>query len=504
MDPVYKNISLNRQRERKSTSQEHINLGHNKISEHRKKKNQETANLVDAPTKLHITKRPASGGLSLKDKLLSKSDSRTALKVMAVLAAENGEPLTKSRHSAVDSLYYYSTDNAVPILKHETWKSFFDRSLDKPKPKRHVEDERSPPMHPAADITENHTIIYDNDLERKCLKMVNRIYILWNELKIPSADRRYYSDTLCKYDANPTSEQCHKLSEYIVILNRHRVATIHVLTEITARENSLERLIEYLEIVDIDNTDPNETWQEEIVSFFFDLQISTMAIIRAIQLWRRNLWRPYPFIWKGINYLLKVESDLNLLRTEPYSNVLRALALTDGDLLCLPVFSPVNKNTTTTKTSSNTTETKMDFATINEIETHTRDMIFREELNTCARVIYEEFHLQESLSLERKQLEADGVFIPTLRMDLNTTTTDVDVDNSMDSYVSKMHANRKEDNLANISRIVEGKSENQSLSQEQGDAAAAAAAADTMTTLSISDLERITELLRSRENNLHR
>jgi hypothetical protein len=43
------------------------------------------------------------------------------------------------------------------------------------------------------------------------------------------------------------------------------------------------------------------------------IRLITVEVIESIKRWRENLPKPYPFIWNGINYLLKIPSDMDFL-----------------------------------------------------------------------------------------------------------------------------------------------------------------------------------------------
>jgi hypothetical protein len=67
-----------------------------------------------------------------------------------------------------------------------------------------------------------------------------------------------------------------------------------------ARLKSLSRMKEGISKSDVMNT----------ISF---IRICTLDTIECILRWRKNQTKSYPFIWNGINYLLKIPSDLDFL-----------------------------------------------------------------------------------------------------------------------------------------------------------------------------------------------
>lgn len=53
--------------------------------------------------------------------------------------------------------------------------------------------------------------------------------------------------------------------------------------------------------------------RHEVVDLLDLLRVSTVETVEAIAKWRRTLLRPYPFVWNGVNYLLKISSDIDFL-----------------------------------------------------------------------------------------------------------------------------------------------------------------------------------------------
>jgi len=47
------------------------------------------------------------------------------------------------------------------------------------------------------------------------------------------------------------------------------------------------------------------------------LRIATVEVVEAVKLWRQNQSRQVPFMWNGVNYLLKISSDLDFLDQYP-------------------------------------------------------------------------------------------------------------------------------------------------------------------------------------------
>ncbi len=55
----------------------------------------------------------------------------------------------------------------------------------------------------------------------------------------------------------------------------------------------------------------------DVIDILDLIRTSTVEVVEAIAKWRRTLIKPYPFVWNGINYLLKIPSDLDMLNKVP-------------------------------------------------------------------------------------------------------------------------------------------------------------------------------------------
>jgi hypothetical protein len=55
----------------------------------------------------------------------------------------------------------------------------------------------------------------------------------------------------------------------------------------------------------------------DVIDILDLIRTATVEVVEAIAKWRRTLIKPYPFVWNGINYLLKIPSDLDMLNKVP-------------------------------------------------------------------------------------------------------------------------------------------------------------------------------------------
>ena len=167
-------------------------------------------------------------------------------------------------------------------------------------------------------------------------EMVGRVEDLWIDLKIPPGDQKFYRESLCRGPPN-SLHQCQELSRYVLMLKAHRVATLAVLRAIDIREFALSKCLDFLYAINRKSSrltnsmflsaarggresirdlasfsddarnnsaaSPNHTvtaslFREELIGTLRDIQLASLDVVRLIQLWRRNLWRPYPFMYK--------------------------------------------------------------------------------------------------------------------------------------------------------------------------------------------------------------
>ena len=159
------------------------------------------------------------------------------------------------------------------------------------------------------------------------MNMISRVEDLWDSLKIPLADRKFYRKSLCKLPVQ-SLEQCGELSAHIVMLKKHQEATISTLQVIRKREICIQNCYEILsrlyrqasrvplKDIGIRLNAPDTIdmfWKQELLCSLDELRCLSLDVIKNIQRWRRNLWRPQPFVWCDMNYLSKMKNDMNIL-----------------------------------------------------------------------------------------------------------------------------------------------------------------------------------------------
>jgi len=135
---------------------------------------------------------------------------------------------------------------------------------------------------------------------------VASILQLWGELKIPVRDREFFFDSYCR-KSEPEEDAVSKVNEQFHLLSIHKEQTLDVLKTIETREYCLHTLRKELSDFQEDG------WASDISSMLGSLQQASIAVIRAITVWREKLWRPQPFVWDHKNYLIKMQSDSSFI-----------------------------------------------------------------------------------------------------------------------------------------------------------------------------------------------
>ena len=305
------------------------------------------------------------------------------------------------------------------------------------------------------------------DTDKKILKMIRRINVLWDELKIPPADRKFYSASLLRITSPPPKEQCNELAKYIAMLNRHRSATIRVLKSIEKREKSLNKCLKALESIRQKSLselvgDESIEWKRNLLSDLHSLQLATVIVVRDIQYWRRNLWRPHPFIWKGKNYIMKMHNDLDCFENDFNRRLLESIPIDSKEMLCLRFYSiiPSNEDAAAEDMNKNKEDNLKELSILNR-NTSNLNMMERSSsyhniceackqdteslryfffcetaippnlLLSAAKVAEDELMIQCALRVEQETLQSRGVFIPTLRLDAPPPEEDRSTDDAL-------------------------------------------------------------------------
>jgi len=83
-------------------------------------------------------------------------------------------------------------------------------------------------------------------------------------------------------------------------------AELTVLKSVLLREGYLRRLLEM-------SKESTHVLQPGLGDLLDIIRISSVEVVEGIAEWRKGLTKPVPFMWNGINYLVKMPSDLDFL-----------------------------------------------------------------------------------------------------------------------------------------------------------------------------------------------
>mmetsp|Transcript_29162 Transcript_29162/g.40062 ORF Transcript_29162/g.40062 Transcript_29162/m.40062 type:complete len:683 (+) Transcript_29162:267-2315(+) len=296
--------------------------------------------------------------------------------------------------------------------------------------------------------------------------LVYRVEDLWDTLKISLADRKFYRKSLCNGPVQ-SIDHCKELASYVIKLQQYKTSTLEVLQSIKLREESinkfydqfasLQRKYSRLQIKDLayrvntsslslDNINESSAvensteWKEELIYSLDEVRCNTLDVIKNIQLWRRNLWRPLPFVWNNRNYLQKMRSDMNILESESSKKILNLLSMRPEDLLCViffefrgkenSIWGPAQGEISPESPDENRSQQlvpplsplPMSSASLNNnsfiqnIVLEFTENIPLSELQEAATVVLEDDMMQQAIQSEREALTKKGYFIPSLKL----------------------------------------------------------------------------------------
>ena len=187
----------------------------------------------------------------------------------------------------------------------------------------------------------------------------------------------------------------------------HKRLTLKVLESINEREEVLAK-IKQLAFKYTTKTISTLDVQAQAFQLLYALQQATLHTIETIVQWRGTLTRPYPFIWKGVNYMLRVIGDCQFIDSCELSKVLPLQLTTHplcSNLASLPLLGggggvkgrPGSASFPMKKRYAHGPEEQ---ARIQRVET----------------AIYEEHGMQKRLLRELSAISAGGSFLPLLNL----------------------------------------------------------------------------------------
>ena len=271
--------------------------------------------------------------------------------------------------------------------------------------------------------------------EIKFVKKCTQIRSLFEDLKLPQRDRRFFTKNfMSRYDDRNNNF----VNEQLDLLHLHRDHTLNVLACIRRRETSVKQLHAVTKACisallssknngqESQESPVSPSQQDRFRSILIDAarraQETSCDVIDAIVPWRKDFWRPHPFKWKSKNYLLRMGNCVGLQKfviDQDYVNALKMCRLPKG---CFDVLLP-EKICQELCTDGGEIESN---AGDDDDETNgkngNRSSVALERIRNAQKIIQKEVQLVEELAKELDKLLDQGFFIPRLRWNPNSLT----------------------------------------------------------------------------------
>ena len=288
--------------------------------------------------------------------------------------------------------------------------------------------------------------------EVQFVKQCKKIRILFQELRIPQRDRRFFTKTFM----NHFDERCAAfVSEQAELLEGHRRRTLQVLSCIRRRETAIKQLHAVAKAcvagvvpnrpIDTKNDlesdsgsenngatkiDQRKRFRAILIDAAKRAQAASCLVIEAIVPWRNDLWRPQPFRWKGKNYILRMGNCVGLQKfvtSTEYVRAIRMCQLPQGTLdallppdvceeLCVRQATAEDTNGNGTK-DTEPADAKEDESVGSTSPSSVK--MSKDRINAACMVIQQEPQVVEELAKELDELLEKGYFIPRLRWNPN-------------------------------------------------------------------------------------
>jgi len=230
---------------------------------------------------------------------------RSALKPNLVKGVSYSSPKTLRRSpdkSQSERAVYANLD----LLSHPTIRDFKSMPLELPRPNELISASGKPGKRKlrAAKRPSGVSLLESQDCDlgnpQQLARLQDKIESLWVELCLPQYECEHYAATFLD---EPTVPKLQQANDHLKTLQRHRSRTLEVLRHIQLRESVLSELATLV-------TSESMADMAMLIKLVPALRLHTVAAVEAVDAWRQGLWRPMPFMWNGLNYLLKASTDL--------------------------------------------------------------------------------------------------------------------------------------------------------------------------------------------------
>mmetsp|Transcript_64732 Transcript_64732/g.74374 ORF Transcript_64732/g.74374 Transcript_64732/m.74374 type:complete len:740 (-) Transcript_64732:179-2398(-) len=235
----------------------------------------------------------------------------------------------------------------------------------------------------------------EEEFEKRSLQ--KRVEQFWIKLKVPTADRDYFLGTY--------ADDMEILKAHCDILRKVKVITDQANELIRERESHVDAI----RLMLIKTVRPKD-FATVMVPRILRVRELTVKLTKKIDDWRKYLWLPHPFLWKSMNYLVKVQSDLDFLGK---TNIVRPFLQFFNDTV---LFIPISG--------------------FEQLQVHSPELRFYKSLaqqfqlpldsyddyEEAIKIISAETHARALLKAQKKELITRNAFVPYIKWSLKISS----------------------------------------------------------------------------------
>eukprot|EP01006_Ploeotia_vitrea_P014740 TRINITY_DN4027_c0_g1_i1.p1 TRINITY_DN4027_c0_g1~~TRINITY_DN4027_c0_g1_i1.p1 ORF type:complete len:475 (-),score=65.22 TRINITY_DN4027_c0_g1_i1:43-1467(-) len=236
---------------------------------------------------------------------------------------------------------------------------------------------------------------------------------LVKELHVPFLDAKLYRKYFIQ-QKTASNLQC--LLSITECLQAHKQQTLKLLKLIFERE----QIVHNIKLMAFDYAQGKLSTleaQTKVLQLLYALQQVTVHIVEGIDEWRKRLTRPYPFEWRGINYIFKIIKDCQFIDTCDLKSVLPFLSLSShplcANLNSLNLFGPQQIGSANGAPSSIAITYPMKPTTKKSVVPSVSPE-FQQRLKRGEMMIFAEYHQQVNLLKELTAKHSAGTFLTVL------------------------------------------------------------------------------------------
>jgi len=147
---------------------------------------------------------------------------------------------------------------------------------------------------------------------------------------------------------------------------------------------------------------------------------TTMDTVEGIIRWRRTMWRPHSFLWRGKSYLRKVRKDVSFLSQSPASGLLDVMSVPRDEVrILLALWRYPAPGGSGFGTEADPEDDRVgSVLALCHTDLLVPDLRIVGRIDRVVATVHAEKELQRRLRRESDQLEAQGLFVPVLRWQL--------------------------------------------------------------------------------------